>query len=216
MKKLLIPLICGLLATWACTPFENEYHAENMQDIITIRENLMVNDYGVVYTLKEKASASIPALEEGKRYFIVFDVLNQQMDIRLNMLLNVDITTPRALPEDQEIAGNDPVVFQFNSVGKLYWDLGITTYKAKNSTFEHKLSYYYTIQPGENKLILHIYHEGNNENPSTLTNDQLEAETHIISIPMANFKDVNDYGVCCDVLVKNAESGKYEVARRSF
>lgn len=215
MKKLLIPLICGLLATWACTPFENDYHAENMQDIITINENLMVNDYGVVYTLKENACDNLPALEEGKRYFIVFDVLNRLFEIRLNKILNIDITTPRPLPENQEIAGNDPVVFQ-NTVGKMYWDLAITTYKAKNSNYEHKTSYYYTIDSIENKLTLHIYHEGNNENPSTMTNDQLEAETQIISIPLSNFKDITSYAVCCDVLVKNAETGKYEVARHTY
>ena len=53
MKKLLIPLLCSLLAAWSCN-LDSSYYAENVPDIVTVTEHRLINDNGVVYTLAEK------------------------------------------------------------------------------------------------------------------------------------------------------------------
>ena len=112
MKKLLIPLLCSLFAAWSCH-LDSSYYAENVPDIVTVTEHRLINDNGVVYTLAEKSSENLPDLEEDKRYYIVFDILNQAFEIRLHSVIPVEIKVPEELPESTEGLGGDPVQVQF-------------------------------------------------------------------------------------------------------
>lgn len=215
MKKLLIPVLCCLVATWSCG-FESSYYVENAQDIVTILEHQLVNDNGVVYTLSEKAVASLPDLEEDKRYYIVFDILNQQYQIRLRNAIEAHIVTPEELPEQTEGLGSDPISFQFAQMGRKHLDMGINYYFAAGSDYAHQIKFYCTLENAGSQMNIHIYHDGNNENPTTLAEKDIKMDSRIISIPVSEWKTVNEVNIYCDVLAKDPATGEQKITRRMY
>jgi hypothetical protein len=216
MKKLLIPILCGLLAVASCN-MSGSFQAQNMTDIVTVDHGLLVNDNGVAYTLVETVGKDIPTLQEGLRYYVLFDILNQELDICLTNAMAVKIVNPTPVPEDlDEITAHDPVFFQFNTVGPRYWDMGILTYKAIGSNYAHNISVYYKVEDNGQNLHLYVFHDGNDENPVKMSSNDLASEATVISIPLSAFKDVDIYTLTCDVLTNNTATGEYEIVRRTI
>lgn len=213
MKKLFIPLICSLIAAWSCN-MEGTYYAENMQDIVTILEHKLVNESGVVYNVTEKGN-SLLEMEEGERYFIVFDILNRNLDIRLTNVLPVSIKSAAPVPTE-EITAHDPVSLLFSSIGPKYMDLGFNYQCAKNSNYAHTLTFYYTLNNADSQLNLFLYHDGNDENLSKMSAKDLETRTSIISIPISQWQNVKEVTLTCDILAQDASTGAYSVVRHTF
>ncbi|MBR3990142.1 MAG: hypothetical protein IKI85_06310 [Bacteroidales bacterium] len=215
MKKLLIPLLCSLFAAWSCH-LDSSYYAENVPDIVTVTEHRLINDNGVVYTLAEKSSENLPDLEEDKRYYIVFDILNQAFQIRLHSVIPVEIKVPEELPENTEGLGGDPIQVQFAQYGRRYMDLGINCYFAAGSDYARQLKFYYTLENADSQLNIHLYNDGNNENPAKMDEKDLKIQSHIISIPMAKWESITEVNLSCDVLTKDATTGEFTITRRNY
>ena len=92
MKKILFPLLCCLVAFWSCN-MKGSYSANNVQDIVTVGDHELVSDTGVKYYVLE-VPKDAPALEVGKRYYIVFDILNIDYDISVSSVIPVQIVVP--------------------------------------------------------------------------------------------------------------------------
>lgn len=216
MKKLLIPLLCSLVAAWSCN-FENSYYVENAHDIVTVDESQrLINDNGVVYTISENTS-NLPALKEESRYYISFDILNQQFQIRLRSANPVDICTLEQLPAETEGLGQDPVNPLFSQASRYYLDLGISYYVASGSDYAHQIKFYYTLDNAESQLNIHVYHDGNGESPVSMEEKDLKLESKVISMPISQWvKTVNEIVIHFDVLVKDSTTGKYVTARREY
>ena len=214
MKRLLIPFICCLVAAWSCTLGDATYYVENAQDIITINEGLLVNDNGIVFTMKEDATTSSYRFEEGHRYFILFDVLDYSYHIRLKEVNPFTYTTTEPLPEE-EVTFNDPIRISYNSVSKNYWDVVFFTYQKTNSNYAQQIFYYHEFDQTTGLLKLHIYVDGNNENPVTMEEKDLKVESHLVSIPLRYFKNVTDFALTFDYLQKKNDGG-YEIIRRTI
>lgn len=215
MKKLLIPLLCSLVAAWSCD-FKNTYHVENAQDIVNVTNSRIINDFGVEYTLTDKASTQLPSLEEGKRYYIVFDVLNQQLEIVLRNVLPVSVVSPADLPDETETLGSDPIKIQFGQANRSYVDFGISYPVAVGSNYARQIRIYYTLENADSQLNIHIFYDGNHENPVTMDDKDLKAESGVFSIPISQWKDVQEVNITCDVLATDFNTGKDTVVRRTY
>ena len=214
MKRLLIPFICCLLAAWSCSIGDATYYVENAQEIITVNEGLLVNDNGIVFTMKEDATTSSYRFEEGYRYHIRFDVLDYSYHIRLKEVNPITYTAAEPLPEG-EITFNDPIIRQYSVISKNYWDLAFYTYRAANSNYAQQVHYYYTFDQTMGLLNLHVYVDGNNENPTTMEEKDLKADLHLVSIPLSSFKNLVDFSLTHDILSKKSD-GTYEIIRRTY
>lgn len=216
MKKLLIPLVCSLIAAWSCN-LEGSYSAQNVWDIVTIQQHKLVNDSGVVYNVSS-APKDMPELEEGKRYYLVFDILNKSYEIAVQTCLPVAILVPTPADEAEEITAHDPILVQFNYIGSKYIDLGFNYYYDDRSNFAHEVFGRYTIsvdpQDGNHILNLSLYHDGNSENPAVMDEASLKLGTRIVSIPVDawDFKAVT---LTVDILSTN-DDGKYVVESKTY
>ena len=209
MKKLLIPLVCSLIAAWSCN-VESTYRATNVQDIVTVIQNQLVNDSGVLYTISSTPK-DMPELIEGNRYYMLFDILNRQFEIDIKSVINIDIINPG---EDtgEELTAHDPIIIQFNYIGKKYIDLAFTYYYDPTSNCAHDV-FVHSIY--ENKqLKLRLYHDGNNENPVMMSEDLLKQKTRIISIPLGD-REVNSVSITTDLLGTDKE-GKPAIVTQTY
>lgn len=212
MKKLLIPLLCCLVAAWACN-MEGSYSAQNVQDIVTVAKGQLVNDNGVRYTISD-VYKDAPALEEGKRYYIVFDILNINYDISVRSVTPIQVIVPVPASDQEEITAHDPIDVVFNWVGTSYLDLGYTYYYNEQSNCAHDLLVRYNLTNGDSVLNLFLYHDGNDENPAAMAEKDLKTGTRIISIPVSQW-NLSGVNLTMDVLI-NDGTGKYTVERQTY
>lgn len=215
MKKLLIPLLCSLVAAWSCD-FKSTYYVENAPDIVNVIDSRLINDQGVVYTITDKATTNLPNLEDGKRYYIVFDILNQQFDILLRNVTPVSIITPAILPDETEGLGSDPIKIQFAQGNRSYIDLGIAYPVAAGSNYARQLKFYYTLENADSQLNIHIFYDGNNENPTKMEEKDLKSEFSVFSIPISQWTKIQEVNISCDVLATDYSTGKYTIVHRTY
>lgn len=215
MKKLLLPILCCLFAVASCT-LGGSYSATNMKDLVTMDQGRLVNDYGVTYTISEISGQDLPTLVEGQRYYAVFDILNEQLEIVLKHAQPTKIVTPIPAPDNvEEIAEKDPVEFQFDVPGNKYRDLGIVYYKNPKSNFVHDVTVYYRLEDAGATLHLYVFHEGNNENPAFMESKDLIKDFMVISVPISSFSNVNSHLLTWDLLVQDMTTKEYSVVRRT-
>ena len=106
MKKILLPLVCCLMAT-SCLK-ENTFYMENYTDFATFYEGKLVTDNAYRFSVVDNQSGTEAWKKEGERFFIKCDILNRNLEIRLKSLLHVDIE--EALPyTEEENEPDDPV-----------------------------------------------------------------------------------------------------------
>ena len=215
MKKLLIPILCCLLAVTSCQMI-NSYQAQNMRDIVTMDQGRLVNDNGVVFNIVE-VGEDVPELEEGYRYYVLFDILNQNLDIFVKDAVRTKIINAQPVPDNlDEIEADDPIEVSFYNLGAHYWDIGLYYYDQDRSDFYHTFPVYYGLEDGGQKLHLYVFHEGDDENPAKMSMDELVTRFIVISVPIAEFKDIDLYALTCDVLTQNTPTGEYEVVSHTI
>ena len=186
MKKLLIPILFALLPLWGCLK-DGTYYAENAQDIVTVKDDNLVSDNGVKYVVTENASSNKDWKTEGSRYFMVFDILNAQLDIRIKSLYKIIIQEAEPAPTSEtDLLPTDPVYFYFARLSPHYLDLGLWLYKAEGTECGHEVFFRYQDK-GDEILDIHIYHNGNGENPVNMEESKLKTENRFYSIPLDDF-----------------------------
>lgn len=177
MKNHILPLLlCFALATTACE-FRDDFQATNVNDLVTVSANkILVNDYGQAYTIVQDETDHL--WSSGDRLLIRFDVLNRNYDITLKQYqtcLVKEIT-----PQDEEQGeGEDPVSIAGSALSGGFVNLQISYYAQKGSNYAHNIYMEYKDNPDNNSLELFLLHDGNNENPSTMADDELEVYTKV-------------------------------------
>ena len=209
MKKLLIPLIFSLVAAWSCN-VGTTYSATNVQDIVTIVEHQLVSDGGVLYTVTA-APKDMQELQEGHRYYLLFDILNQYFDIEIKSVVPIDIITP-AEDTGEEVQAHDPVIVQFNYIGKKYIDLAFTYYYDPTSNCAHDV--FVNALRDKKKLQLTLYHDGNDENPTKMSEESLKQNTRIISIDKGD-QELESVSLTLNLLGKD-EKGNYAILTKTY
>ena len=215
MKKL-IPLLLCLVAAWSCK-MEGSFYYQNCQDFVTLTEGLLMNDYGVVYTISDVASdkVNIPTVS-GRRYFLYFDIVNANQEILLKS--TTDVSVPQVLPvTDPAPEAHDPIAISFNSISPSYLNLGIVFHKSKTSEYVHRFYVQYARDEETNNIVFYFYHDGNDENPASADISTLEEDSCIISIPLFGYDwTLSGLQFNCHVLQKKADDSGYEVVQRIY
>lgn len=181
MKKLI--LLAGILLATVSCKMESTFYMENVAALVNVAEGKLFSDEGVLFNVTENISKKQDYLVDGARYYMRFDILDREMDIRIRDLQDVVICPSEA--HGQLDAGHDPVVLQQASISGGYLNLVLVYYKAKASTYEHKMSFRHEIE--DKSLKLTLFHDGNDENPSTTDSSLLESITSYYSVPLTGF-----------------------------
>lgn len=214
MRKFIVLLLC-LTAFWSCK-INGSYYVENCKDIVTLDEGSLINDYGVIYNLSDVASDKvvIPTVS-GRRYYIVFDIMNANYDIRLKN--TIDISNLQALPEtDPAPTAHDPVSIVLYHISPNWLDLGFQYYKGKESTYIHGFNAQYVHEPGTDEITFTFYHSGNDENPASVSEEALEQVTQLFSIPLTGYGwTPTGVNITCHILQKTSD-GTYEVKQITY
>lgn len=219
MKKLVL-FICCIIVAVSCN-LNGSYYAENVAEIVTIQSGKLVRDNGNALTVVQESGVTVASLNEGERYYLIFDILKQYYDeqgyavneIRLKSATPVEIIVPAMASESEEITACDPVLFDFNWLGPKFLDMGLILYTNPKSNCAHNLFARYSLDETGSVLTLYLYHDGNNENPAYMDEKDLVTKGRIISIPMDRWENLKELRLTCDRLTWDGESGCYKVTR---
>ena len=183
MKRFAVLLFCCLLATWSCK-LENTFYMENVDALVNVVDGQLVSDEGVSFNVTENASGRHGFLVPDARYYMTFDILNSNLDIRIKQLLDVYVSP--ATPLTEEAPGHDPVELLQGGFSGGYLNLELGIYKAKGGNHAHPIVFQYTLDEVK-KLNLRLFHDGGDENPASLPSSALETEVRYYSIPLTGF-----------------------------
>ena len=182
MRKYILPLLVCALAASACG-LKDDFTAQNLTDLVTVQDNhALVNDYGVPYYVTSDLTDGNYAL--GDRLLILFDVLNRNYDITLKTYLKSTILKPVPVENDEPSDIEDPVIIQASSISGGYVNLQFSYYRKKDSNYAHRIFMEYRDDTRSNFLNLFLLHDGNGENPSNFSTDQLEEVYALYSFPI--------------------------------
>lgn len=205
MKKLLLIFALFPLLLASCIK-EDTYFVENYPDVIFVHEGKFINDSGAIFTVKEN-NTHVVSFTEGQRYYIVCDILDRQLNIRLKEIDPMQALAPLPVTPEEELP-SDPFIFQGNRLTPYTLDLIFDIYKAKGGDYAHKILCRYE-KGKDNILRLYLYHDGNNEHLGTMSADLLETEHCFYTIDLRDFS-CDGLTLTYNVLVKNAK-GEYEI-----
>ena len=179
MRKYILTLIACALTAVSCE-FSDEYYVSNVSDLVTARENTMMSDFGVLYTIKNDLTDRKWTV--GDRYMINFDIENASYEISLKQYTRCIVSTPNAMDDDGTPSpGEDPVKVSGSTISGGYVNLNINYYVKKGSDYQHRIFMEYKDNPKSGNLELVLIHDGNGENPSQMSTDELETVNSIYS-----------------------------------
>lgn len=215
MKKILIPLLCCLLAT-SCLK-DAGFSVSNYSDFATAYEGKLVTDNAYRLTVVENESGSTAWQDEGKRFFIVCDILNRNLEIKLKSLRDVDIVHPNPYVEDENEA-DDPVEVLDNSISGGYVNLALSVFGDPSADTDHLVTFYYTANEQQDEFTFYVLHQGNHENPAYMDEKKLEAKNFVFSIPLWDLlkKNTSTRLNLCLYQLKKDDSGKYIVEKNTY
>ena len=215
MKKILLPLVCCLMAT-SCLK-DNTIYIENYSDFATSVEGKLVTDKNIRLTVVENKTDSEAWKTEGERFFIVCDILNRNLETRLKSLLHVDIEEALPYTEDEN-EPDDPVEVMDQSVSGGYINLALEYFANPSSNAAHVLSCYYEANAAQDEFTFYVLHEGNDENPACMDEKKLERQSALVSIPLWNLlkKGTPTKLNLCLYQLKKAQDGTYTIEQSTF
>lgn len=177
MRKYILTLIACALAAVSCE-LKDEYYVTNVNDLVTAKENTMMSDFGVLYTIKNDLTDRKWTV--GERYMINFDIENADYEISLRQYTKCIIASPTEMGEEPS-PGEDPVTVNGSTISGGYVNLQLKYYKKKESTYPHNIFMEYKDNTASGTLELTLIHDGNGENPVQMDSDDLEEVTSIYS-----------------------------------
>lgn len=215
MKKILLPLVCCLMAT-SCLK-ENTFYMENYTDFATSYEGKLVTDNAYRFSVVDNQSGTEDWKKEGERFFIKCDILNRNLEIRLKSLLHVDIEEALPYTEDEN-EPDDPVEVMDQSVSGGYINLALEYFANPSSNAAHVLSCYYEANAAQDEFTFYVLHEGNDENPACMDEKKLERQSALVSIPLWNLlkKGTPTKLNLCLYQLKKAQDGTYTIEQSTF
>lgn len=210
MKKILLPLLCCLMAT-SCLK-ENTFYMENYTDFATFYEGKLVTDNAYRFSVVDNQSGTEAWKKEGERVLIKCDILNRNLEIRLKNVLHVDIEEALPYTEDEN-EPDDPIEVMDQSISGGYINLALVYFANPSSNAAHVLSCYYEANAAQDEFTFYVLHEGNDENPACMDEKKLERQSEVLSIPLWNLlkKGTPTKLNLCLYQLKKAQDGSYTV-----
>lgn len=210
MKKL-IPILLAFLPLAVSCKLDDTYTQTNVQEMVTVKEGVLLNDNGYVFNVTEDALGADKWKIEGNRYLALFDILNRALDIRLKEVVKVSIVSPAEYDETEEYPA-DPLSPEIASVSGGYLNLGLGYYKAKGSNAAHPIRFYEEVKGTVH--YIHITHEGNGEDPTRMDEKDLETAIAVFSLPL-DLKSGERVSLVMNVIVTDS-TGKKTVQEKTI
>lgn len=215
MKKILLPLVCCLMAT-SCLK-ENTFYMENYTDFATSYEGKLVTDNAYRFSVVDNQSGTEAWKKEGERFFIKCDILNRNLEIRLKEILDVDLE--EALPyTEEENEPDDPVEVMEQAISGGYINMSLAYYADPDSNAAHVFSLYYVEDKVTNHITFHLLHEGDDENPVYMETKYLEKRSKLISVPLWNLLERGKAYTLelCLYELKKADDNTYSIEQNTY
>ena len=179
MKKWIFALAAIMMTAVGCVK-ESTFTATNYSDFAVFSKGCFLTDSGYSFKVTENASGTTGWDVEGKRFHLLCDILNRNLDIRLKQL--DPVTIKNALPYvDEQSEPDDPVAIS-TSLGGGYINIIIAYSYDPTSNYSHKVDLYWEAR--SNNLNLYLLHDGNHENSVYMDSSSLKQETLFYSIPL--------------------------------
>ena len=210
MKKL-IPILLAFLPLAVSCKLDDTYTQTNVQEMVTVKEGVLLNDNGYVFNVTEDALGADKWKIEGNRYLALFDILNRALDIRLKEVVKVSIVSPAEYDEAEEYPA-DPLSPEMAGVSGGYLNLGLGYYKAKGSNAAHPIRFYEEVKGTVH--YIHITHEGNGEDPTRMDEKDLETAIAVFSLPL-DLKRGERVSLVMNVIVTDS-TGKKTVQEKTI
>lgn len=184
MKKYILSLALCLLAATSCFK-ETTFEVYNYADFVTSLSGKLLSDYGDVYTVTSNATDSEEWKIEGKRFYIICDILNRALAIKLKEITNV--TVAQLSPLSEEDVWDDPVIVNDHCISGGYLNIVMSYFYDKSSRYLHQLYFRSEYDDVEDHLTIHIFHDGNHANPAYMSTDELDKKQVVYSVPLTSF-----------------------------
>mgnify|MGYP006916118358 CR=1 FL=1 len=210
MKKL-IPFLLAILPLVVSCKLEDTFTQTNVQEMVTVREGVLLNDNGYVFNVTEDALGVDKWKIEGNRYLALFDILNRPLDIRLKEVVKASIVYPAEYDETEEYPA-DPLSPEMAGISGGYLNLGLGYYKAKGSNAAHPIRFFEEVKGSQHNL--HIFHEGNGEDPTRMEESDLETTIVMFSLPL-ELKSSERVSLVMDVITTDS-AGKKTVEEKTI
>lgn len=215
MKKFLLPLMCCLLAT-SCMK-ESTFYMENFSDFASYYEGKLVSDKAYRLTVTENQTGSEAWKAEGERFFIICDILNRNLEIRLKSFMEVNVEEALPYTEDEN-EPDDPVEVLDHSISGGYINMVLEYYTNPTSNTAHVLSFYYETNAAKDEFTFHVLHEGNDENPAFMDEKKLEKVSEVVSVPIWDLlkRSTPTKLSLCLYQLKKAQDGTYSIEQNTY
>ena len=215
MKKILLPLLCCLMAT-SCLK-DAGFTVTNFTDFAISYKGMLVTDNGYQLTVTQNESGSEAWKTEGERFYILCDILNRNLEINLKSLTPVDIVHPNSYTE-AENEPDDPVDVFDHSISGGYINLAMNVFGAPYADKDHKITFYYSSNELQDEFTFYVLHQGNHENPAFMDEKKLETQKLEFSIPLWDLlkKNTPTKLNLCLYQLKKDEAGKYIVEKNTY
>ncbi|MBE6222889.1 MAG: hypothetical protein E7125_05445 [Bacteroidales bacterium] len=189
MRKHILFIVCGLLALTACK-LEDTYTQTNVQDLVTVKGDNLINDFGYTLTVVQDAVGRANWQVEDARYFALYDVLNRQLDINLKEMVRSRYLVFFDYDESEEYP-TDPIEPYLAAFSGGFLNVGFYITKAKNTNNAHPVNFY--LQMDNNHLYLHVVHVGNGEDLRFMSKDDLTYEQRLYHVPVDEIPHYNQF-----------------------
>ena len=188
MKKWLLVLAACVLTAASCMQ-ESTFIVNNYVDFAVSSGGKLFTDTGYQLTVSSNASGSSAYQEDNKRFYLICDILNRDLDILLKTL--EPVTIKDALPYDPEEEEPDDPVSVSHSFGGGYLNLLVGYSYRPGSQYEHKINLF--LETNNSELCLYLLHDGNHENTAHMSESELKRETRYFSFPIRDILSSRDY-----------------------
>lgn len=218
MKKLLTlcAFAAGLLMMAVSCNLKDVFTINNLDDIVTVEGEYLISDLGTCYHVTEDLTESKDWQKDGNRLYVLVDVMNRDLDITLKQAHPIEIREPEPLAFSEDTT-MDPVVVGLQNISGNYINLVLQIYKEKGTECPHHITFQYRKSPGGDGVELFVFHDGNNENPTRIAEEDLKTEVRFYSIPLESLTSSRSaqITIVMDTLAKDSE-GHFSIQRSSF
>lgn len=192
---------------------ESTFSLTNYKDFVISHDGTLSADNGNTLNVVENQTGSDSWKTPG-RYYIVCDILNRYMDIRLKSLTEVQIKD--ATPYSSSLDSEDPVIVVDHTLSGGYLNLDLQYYYDPSSNYARSIDFYWEGDHGN--LTIYIVYQGNGENPSQMDINSLKTEEKLFSIPLSELLSDGTYyslSLCLHELKENSD-GSYSVEQNTY
>jgi len=180
MMKKIAAVLFTVLAVCSCE-MKDVFTLSNQRAFVSVKDGHLTDDYGFPLNIVESNVKEEDWNTEGSRWFITYDVLNRQFDLRLNTVEACTVVLPES--GTVETTG-DPVIPGENAISGGYFNIRLEHYAKKGSTYPRQMHLYCEVDDTRGTISFRLYNDGGGENPAAVSEKDLEKVCVSYSFPL--------------------------------